>query len=230
MPLQFWTTAPGAGGGDARHVPLFVADLADEQVLKDLARLVLEREQAIKRDNPPAFVAGEENIEDSLTSRYYAFNVLTWPEPAARTLAAFFKASYLGMLDEMPLLRREKVYIQCWANTVRRGESIKIHNHGAPGSYVSGNIPIQVKNHQDSFTHFILESKVEESAARFSLDNRPGKLTIFPSWLYHYTDPWPHDEVRITIAFDIVNQEVFDRQASYRVGRKYIPFDDPAGP
>ena len=30
----------------------------------------------------------------------------------------------------MPLIRRERTYIQCWANSVRRGESIKIHNHG----------------------------------------------------------------------------------------------------
>lgn len=229
MPLEYWSSAPRRAGASATRVPLFQIDLNDINVLQDLARLVLEYEEEIKRRHRPARVGGEEDIEDSLTSRYYAFNVLTWPEPAAQALKRFLKAGYLEMLGLMPLVRRERTYIQCWANTVRRGENIRIHNHGDRASYFSGNLSVQVEDPERSFTHFTMEREAEAACERYSVPNLPGRLTIFPSWVYHYTDPWPHDAVRISIAFDIVNQEIFERQARYRVARKYIPFDDPAG-
>lgn len=231
MTLEYWQGRGNAADAQSVRVPFYFAELDDSAVLQDLSRTVLEKENRIKRDHRPARVAGEENIRDSLTSRYYAFNVLTWPEPCAQDLLKFLRASYRDMLDHMPLLRREKVYIQCWANTVRKGESIKIHNHGGPGSYFSGNLPLQVHQPRSSFTHYSLTATAQTAAGsaeqRLSIDNQPGKLTIFPSDIYHYTDPWPHDEVRITVAFDIVSRAVVDRQSQYRVARKYIPFDEP---
>lgn len=231
MTLEFWHSCGNAAGTKPIRVPFYFAEINEGEVLQGLSRTVLEKESQLKREHRPARVAGEENIKDSLTSRYYAFNVLTWPEPCAQALLGFLRGSYRDMLDQLPLLRRQKVYIQCWANTVRNGESIKIHNHGGPGSYFSGNLPLQVCQPQSSFTHYSLNATADTAEAnpeqRLSVDNLPGKLTIFPSHVYHYTDPWPHDEVRITVAFDIVPQAVVDRQSRYRVARKYIPFDEP---
>ena len=33
---------------------------------------------------------------------------------------------------------------------------------------------------------------------------------MFPNWLEHYTDTYEGDDVRVTIAFDIITQTVYD--------------------
>lgn len=227
MGLQHWKREVGCGVPGPQTIPFFVSAFSETAALGDLAELVLAREAQIKRDNRAAQVAGSEKIADALTARYYAYNLLTWSEPAVATLLDFIKSAYLEMLGCMPLLRREPRYIQCWANTVRRGESIHIHNHGDRRSFFSGNLPVQVPDYQNSATHYTTQRTPEGPDQVYSIVNEPGLLTLFPSWLLHYTDPWPRDDTRITIAFDIVDAATAARQAQYRIGRKYIPLDTP---
>jgi hypothetical protein len=39
--------------------------------------------------------------------------------------------------------------------------------------------------------------------------NEKNKITIFPSWMEHYTDRYRGDSPRITIAFDLYTEEAF---------------------
>ena len=222
--LGYWSCGAANSVGGPRRIPFFTAKFDDSEALTELSSLVLCQEEAIKSCFPAARVGGAEAIQDSLTSRYYAYNLLTWPAPCVRSLAGFIHSSYLDMLGQMPNLDRQETFIQCWANTVRKGQCIHIHNHGDAKSYFSGNLAVRVAQHERSFTHYSPMREMDPDR-RLSLNNEPGLVTFFPSWLFHFTDPWPHDEVRITIAFDIVLRPVFERQAQYRLGRKYIPFD-----
>ena len=225
MGLQHWHRATGPESAGPQSIPFFLAEFDDAPALHDLAQLVLDREARIKRDNRAAQVGGSEKIADALTARYYAYNLLTWPEPAVARLRDFIREAYLEMLASMPLLRREPRFIQCWANTVRRGECIHIHNHGDRRSFFSGNLPVQVSDVKISATHYTTEKEPSRPEQIYSIGNDPGLLTLFPSWLLHYTDPWPRDDIRISIAFDIVDAATASRQTQYRVGRKYIPLD-----
>lgn len=225
MGLLQWEAAEGGADSPRRKVPFYTAKFSDQVALRQLAGSVLTREAEIKARHPSAMVGGAESIENSLTSRYYAYNVLTWPEDGAQALMAFFKSAYLAMLADMPLIQRRRTYIQCWANTVRKGERVHIHNHGDKASFFSGNLAVQVEDYRRSRTHYTVNPKSEDPADRFSVLNEPGLLTIFPSWVLHYTDPWPNEEVRISIAFDLVDEATFERQKTFRVRRRYIPFD-----
>ena len=48
------------------------------------------------------------------------------------------------------------------------------------------------------------------------------KVTLFPNWLEHYTDEYNHDDVRVTVAFDIItevvyNEDIFNNRKSHWV-------------
>ena len=216
---------PGVVEAGRSRIPISVSHLADQAVLDGLAELILTKEERLKRDHKEAMVGGAGAIADSLTGRYYAYNLLEWDAPCVRSLQRFFLDSYFELLSQVPLMSRRNSYIQCWANTVRYQEYIEPHNHGGPDSFYSGNLAVRVQGHESSFTHFRFGGTPLADCLRHSIVNRPGTLTIFPSYLDHFTEPWPHQEPRITIAFDIVMAEVANRQSTYRVGRRYIPFD-----
>jgi len=208
-----------------KRVPLCVTCLEDAADLASLAELVLAREPDLKRCYREALVGGAGAVSDSLTGRYYAYNLLEWDAACVKRLRRFFHESYLELLSALPHLGRRTAYIQCWANTVRRQEYIEPHNHGGTASYFSGNLAVRVTEPACSFTHYEFQGTAPAIRSRYSIVNQPGVLTIFPSMLFHCTDPWPHDEPRITIAFDIVDEAVAARQARYRTGRRYLRFD-----
>ncbi len=226
MPVHF-LDACRPGPWSESKFPICVTHLENRTILENLAEVILAREDFLKRNHREAIVGGAGAIPDSLTARYYAYNLLLWEMPCIAQLHRFFFESYMELLTCLPTNRRQKSFIQCWANTVRRDEYIEPHNHGGKDSYFSGNIAVQVKNPGQSYTHYLPVGREINDWRRVSLCNQPGLLTIFPSYVYHFTDPWPHNDTRITIAFDIVGEEVAERQSQYRTSRKYILFHDP---
>ena len=86
---------------------------------------------------------------------------------------------------------------------MRKGEQIKTHSHAKNNySYLSGHICVHTEN---TNTHYIAPYFINE----FSSKNELGKITLFPSWLRHYTDE-VNTDLRITIAFDIIEEESFN--------------------
>ena len=139
---------------------------------------------------------------DISKSRYRFFNKDFWQKPIIQSLENEIKehvVKYLGyQLLEVP----NELYIQAWVNVMRNEQSIDIHQHYADeNSFVSGNICITSNNtkthYVNPFNYFTLNKQAHHS------DNTPGKITIFPSTLPHYTDEHLGDGERITIAFDI---------------------------
>ena len=87
---------------------------------------------------------------------------------------------------------------------MRKNEKIFKHSHASNNwDYLSGHICVSTK---ETYTHYIdpFFNKV------FSSKNEVGKITLFPSWIKHYTDEVKNEEKRITIAFDIRNEESYN--------------------
>lgn len=126
---------------------------------------------------------------NSLTSRSYHFNVLTWF--GTKSLKRCIKKSFNHYVQE----NHESLYVQCWANVLRNGEKIESHNHrdyeDLPFPRISGNLVI----HSDTLTHTYYEGT--------PVENERGRLVLFPSDVYHWTDTYLGNSERITIAFDI---------------------------
>jgi len=196
---------------------------------EDLRDLVLRKEKEIV-DEYEAGSDGNTDLDDGhLTKRFEYFNVFYWDHPATETLFYFFKQAYEQMLQAHNLALPMPVQIQCWANVLREGEDISEHNHAnGPGSAVlSGNYCVTA----DSDTATVYNPHGYETD-RVPIENRPGRLTVFPSWIPHHTTDFEReDDERITIAFDLSigteRMAAFNEEGERT--RQFIPFDHPPG-
>ena len=86
---------------------------------------------------------------------------------------------------------------------MRKGDVIKKHSHyNSNYTYLGGHICIQSNN---TSTHYV-DPYTKEI---FSSKNEFGKITLFPNWIEHYTDEVVDNKLRITIAFDLINEVTF---------------------
>ena len=166
-----------------------------ESQLND-TNLILLREEILNREKQ---ITDGRNISKS---RYRFFDKNFWHKPIIQSLENEIKEHVIKYLGYQLLDVPNELYIQSWVNVMRNDQSIDIHQHDyTEHSFISGNICITT---QDTKTHYINPNNyfTLNKQAHHS-ENIPGKITIFPSALPHYTDEYKGDKERITIAFDI---------------------------
>jgi len=152
----------------------------------------------------------------SMTSRSDSYNLLEWPE--MQDLKSAIRATHDKFLIGLGFEKNEKLYIQCWANVLRKGQSIAQHQHWkSPYTYLGGHVCIQKTNTHTSYVNPFTNDPYQS-------ENTPGKITLFPNWIEHYTNEHAGNEERITIAFDIITQVVLDEDIFDNMKQHWIPF------
>ena len=82
--------------------------------------------------------------------------------------------------------------------------NLKQHQHWTSEyTYLGGHICL---DDYDTKTHYVNPY----TRQTYPSHNCKGKITLFPNWMEHYTVPYQGDDVRVTIAFDIITQIVYD--------------------
>jgi len=164
-----------------------------------LKNKILHNEKKIIQKYPPTDYIG--NITDgqtglglnSLTSRFFHFNVLKWW--GTNSLKYWIKKSY----NLYTQTENKSIYVQCWANVMRSGQQIKQHQHSH--TYhpyeVSGNLIISS------------DCSVSTYYNGQPVENQNGTITLFPSNLLHWTDQYVGNDMRVTVAFDIKNYDMW---------------------
>jgi hypothetical protein len=139
---------------------------------------------------------------DISKSRYKFFNNDFWSKPSIKKLEKSIYENVKKYLEFQLLNVPEEMYIQAWINVMRKEQQIDIHQHDhTEYSFISGNICVSSENTQTHYVNPINYHSFNKQAHHS--DNEPGKITIFPSTLPHYTDQYIGDKERITVAFDI---------------------------
>ena len=138
----------------------------------------------------------------SLTSRSKDYNLLEFD--SAGELRKDIRLLHDEFIEGLGFNFNGKIFVQCWANVMRKGQRIKKHCHGfGQYAYLSGHLCVQVNEDlYPTSTHYYNPYAVEP----WSSPNANNKMTIFPSWLKHDTDRVEDDVERITIAFDIFDE------------------------
>ena len=168
-----------------------------------LAKQVLKNEPKIIKRYPPTALDGKYTDGstqlglNSLTSRFSHFNVLKWW--GTRSLRKSIRKGYETYND----IRGTPLYVQCWANVMRRGEQIRPHQHTNDPHidgerFLCGNINVQV----DGSTSTYYEGQ--------PVLNKNGLMSFFSANTFHWTDRYEGNDERITIAFDIYNKEFYE--------------------
>ena len=186
-----------------------------------IAKIVLDKELSVINDTLDEYKKENQILENlgmsnpyfdgytglgdnSLTSRSNLFNVFHWKEDEIQKLYVDLHKKYLDFLQELKV-PRSKVWIQCWANVIRAGQSMKPHIHSVdPFCYLGGHITVQCN---DTSTVYINPVNQLNDPNEFKVKNVVGNLTIFQECIPHYTTPHVGEKERITLAFDLLVDE-----------------------
>ena len=173
---------------------------------KKIAKLILKKEKTILTSpirkghlSADAYTGLGKN---SLTSRYGTYNLLDSKDPEIKKLKQAILVSHARFLEALKVPLYPELYIQCWANVLRKGEQIKPHIHGVlPDAYLGGQINVQV---QGTSTWYINPVNQINEPELYESKNEVGKITLFQTCVPHYTDKQISAIPRITVAFDLV--------------------------
>ena len=173
-----------------------------------LSKFLLSKEKEIKKLPIVSDFDGYTGLgSNSTTSRAQQYNIFSWNHPEIRKLKSNIAKNIILYNDECGN-KTPQLWIQCWYNVLRFGQSIKPHSHSVtPICYLSGHFNVQVNNTSTVYMSPINQLNDPEV---IDIKNIPGKLTLFPSYIFHYTTPHYSFKPRITIAFDISPDKLDD--------------------
>jgi hypothetical protein len=165
-----------------------------------LSQQILKNEPKIIDRYPPTALDGVSDGGtglglNSLTSRFFHFNVLNWW--GTRKLRKSIRKGY----ETYTNIKDQPIYVQCWANVMRKGQRIYSHIHDdrflPAHQNLSGHFNVKV----DGLTSTYYDGKPHV--------NKDGEMLLFPSFIPHWTDVYNGEGERITVAFDIKSADFY---------------------
>jgi uncharacterized protein (TIGR02466 family) len=175
-----------------------------EAVNGELRRAILEKE----RNEPSSDYA-------NVGGWHSRADLLNWPIPEVGVLRSWITEAINHMIATVADGKqiRGSFGISAWANVARDGNYHRTHNH--PNSAWSGVYYVEVgpadPNHPlagvlelcdpRAFTEMVA-SPAEPFGKRVIFRPEPGMMVLFPSWLYHFVNPYRGSGERISIAFN----------------------------
>lgn len=144
-------------------------------------------------------------------------NLITWPEPCIGKLKERIEKLVFGLTEQ--LLRQDgsersfTLLIDAWANINRNGDYNVVHTHpncmwsgvyyvapGEPDPQVPYSGLLELLDPREASNYIQVQNTVLD--ARTFIENRPGRMILFPSWLKHMVHPFVGSGDRISIAFN----------------------------
>lgn len=188
------------------YLPILVKQI-DSNLRNGLLELVEDKTEEIL--SYPTF--DEEKNSNWLTSRLWYYNFLNFQSVYTEQLKKVIRENYIEYGNALRINTNRKIYCQCWANKIYNdGRIITMHNHaeahgGAPEyySYISGHICLRAENTTTDY-------KSPFTKEFISLDNINGDMTLFPSFVIHKTSQNHSTNPRVSIAFDLITEEVYN--------------------
>ena len=181
--------------------------LCDDIDVNSLSQFLLKREREIKKLPPSIGRNGKKSDgytglgTNNTTSKFQYYNILTWGHPEIRKLRSNIVKSLFKYNSECGNETPQELYAICWYNVLRFGQKINPHLHSvSPDCYLSGHFNVQVN---DTSTCYMSPINQLNYPDVYDVKNKDGDMTLFPSYIFHYTTPHYSFKPRITIAFDL---------------------------
>ena len=152
---------------------------------------------------------------ETTTARSGSYNIFTWDQPDINTLKKEIASMCNNYHERVTGKKILKFGLAGWMNIMKKGDRIELHNHGfCNDSYLSGNFTVSSDDtktvYNNPFSQYtkenVLVKMVEDGVddpSYYSSKNIDGKLTLFPSYIPHFTTEYKSDNYRITLAFDL---------------------------
>ena len=162
-------------------------------------------------------------------------NLITRSEPEIQTLKQWMETMVFNLLGA--IVRKDgtertfTLLFDSWANVCRNGNYNVVHTHpNAMWSivyYVSAGKPdnsipyaglLELLDPRESANYIQVPNTVLD--ARNFIENRPGRMILFPSWVKHMVHPFVGSGVRMSIAcnVNVVEEMRTSRPEDYKAG------------
>lgn len=205
--------------------------ILNPDLIKRLAEITLiEEERVLDSTEKPKL----ESHHQWLTGRMWQYNLFDWDYPEIKEFEEFIKKEFFVYLETIEKPCPKKLWIHGWGNVIRNnGRNITHHSHafyakqGIDGNfdldqraslekyaYLSGHVCLSADN---TNTHY----KNPMIFGKRSIKNIPGEMYFFPSYVVHFTDKNQSANPRISLAFDIIVEEVYN-ESDQRIFRRFI--------
>ena len=175
--------------------------------VNSLSQFLLSKEKEIKklpssRNDKGQKTDGYTGLgTNSTTSKFGYYNLLTWSNPELRKLKSNIVKNVFEYNVQCGNETPQELYGQGWYNVLRFGQKITPHMHSTSSDcYLSGHFNVQVK---DTSTCYMSPVNQLNDPEVIDIKNKDGDMTLFPSYIFHYTTPHYSFKPRITIAFDL---------------------------
>ena len=181
-----------------------------------LSKFLLSKEKEVKK--LPTAISNDGRDSDgytglgskSTTAKFQSYNILKWDHPEIKKLRSNIARSIIEFNNECGNKTPNQLWVQCWYNVLRFGQKIRPHHHSVnPNCYLSGHFNVQVNNTSTVYMSPINQINDPEL---IDIKNIPGELTVFPSYIFHYTTTHYSFKSRVTIAFDVNLQKYSENE------------------
>jgi len=197
------------------NIPIEVSNLGEELVKK--LEIIIEVEEPIIMKTVESFVKDPPtNYEDWVSDRGLRYNLLKYADRYSELneLKQKIYSKYISYVTALNL-KPTNAYIQVWINVLRKDSRyFTKHHHAHPArigdpndTYISGNICIRAENTKTYYYSPYIDTH------KIGMDNTAGDIVLFPGWLTHSTDQNKSELPRLSIAFDIITEETYNKGA-----------------
>ena len=145
-------------------------------------------------------------------------NLIMRPEPPIEALKQRMETMVFSLLGAV--VRKDgtertfTLLFDSWANVCRNGNYNVVHTHpnamwsivyyvttGEPDTSINGNGMLELLDPRESANYIQVPNTILD--ARTFIENRPGRMILFPSWVKHMVHPFVGSGVRISIASNV---------------------------
>ena len=180
-----------------------------DQLNGELAALLLAREQA---------TGGADAQSSNAGGWQSSGNLITWPEAPIKTLAGRVEMLTSRLMDQLirdkSRQRRFRFLINAWGNVNRNGDYNVVHTHpncmwsgcyyvarGDPNPAIPQNGLLELLDPREAANYIQVADTILDG--REFIDNLPGRMLLWPSWMKHMVHPFTGDGARISIAYNV---------------------------
>jgi uncharacterized protein (TIGR02466 family) len=176
----------------------------------------------------------EENDEEGYGTRSNAGgwqspgNLINWKDPVVEIFRQRIEKLVTNLLQEVARdtgkNRSFKLLIDAWANINRNGDYNVVHTHpncmysgvyyvnqGEPEKTIPYSGLLEILDPREAANYVQIRHSIFD--AREFVENVPGRMLLWPSWLKHWVHPYQAEGERISVAFNVNVIEKDEQQA-----------------
>lgn len=142
---------------------------------------------------------------DDYQKIWQTINIFKWETESIKILQNTINIIYKKYMNSLGYSPENYFYLRGWVVKLKQNSGVPLHAHSHhENTYLSGNLMLSNNNTTTDYAIPHLSTYY----GFYKVENRPGRITLFPSWVEHKVDPID-DETRYSIGFDIFTENSF---------------------